>query len=432
MLPETRQVKLSTIKFDQSYYPRKEHDPALVLRYAACMDEIEARSRFISVSERMNLLDGRHRQLAYLYNSKGIDTEITVYVYPVTTYEDEFTLAVQLNSDAGWQLTENDKRRCAIDLYNKFHKPIQEIAKILSTRKQNVLDWTKNVREEEEQRQNETIFEMWLSCHTQEEINTTTNVPLGTLKDKIAGEWLEKFRGTKATKHANYEEDDFTPPLYNVWNFAKKTNEVQHFGNSEQRILDNLLYLYTQPFDIVLDPFAGGGSTIDVCKRRLRRYWVSDRKPTEARRDIRTLDIAQELPALHNRWNEVALTYLDPPYWKQAEGQYSTDPQDFANMPLVEFTAKLANVVKQIADKQSHGVIALLLQPTQWKADNRQFTDHVFDICQAIKSNKLTLENRVSCPYNTEQYNPQQVNWAKENHKLLVLTRELIIWGIND
>jgi site-specific DNA-adenine methylase len=53
----------------------------------------------------------------------------------------------------------------------------------------------------------------------------------------------------------------------------------QHFGNSEVRWLDNLLYLYTQPFDIVVDPFAGGGSTIDVCKKRFRRYWVSDRKP---------------------------------------------------------------------------------------------------------------------------------------------------------
>ena len=39
--------------------------------------------------------------------------------------------------------------------------------------------------------------------------------------------------------------------MYNVWTFAKKTNEVSHFGNSEQRILDNLLYLYTEAFVVV-------------------------------------------------------------------------------------------------------------------------------------------------------------------------------------
>ncbi len=31
-----------------------------------------------------------------------------------------------------------------------------------------------------------------------------------------------------------------------------------HGGNSEVRWLDNLLYLYTKPFDIVVDTFASG------------------------------------------------------------------------------------------------------------------------------------------------------------------------------
>ncbi len=69
----------------------------------------------------------------------------------------------------------------------------------------------------------------------------------------------------------NFQEDEFQTPIYNVWAFGKKTNEVSHFGNSEQRIVDNLLYLYTEPFDIVLDPFAGGGSTIDVFQPTAKR-----------------------------------------------------------------------------------------------------------------------------------------------------------------
>ncbi len=33
----------------------------------------------------------------------------------------------------------------------------------------------------------------------------------------------------------------------------------------QSRIVENLLYAYTEPFDVVVDPFAGGGSTIDIC-----------------------------------------------------------------------------------------------------------------------------------------------------------------------
>jgi hypothetical protein len=65
---------------------------------------------------------------------------------------------------------------------------------------------------------------------------------------------LDKSQQSAAT-HAT----DFQPPIYNVWKQQTKTNGSNHFGNSEVRWLDNLLYLYTQPFDMVVDPFAGGG-----------------------------------------------------------------------------------------------------------------------------------------------------------------------------
>ena len=223
-------------------------------------------------------------------------------------------------------------------------------------------------------------------------------------------------------------DSDFTVPLYNIWNFGKLSNEIKHFGNSEQQIVDNLLYLYTEPYDIVVDPFAGGGSTLDVCRKRLRRCHASDRKPIPARENqIRQLDVVQSLPNLGKRWSEVSLTYLDPPYWKQAEGQYSKDTEDLANMSLDEFTDSLASVINKIGQKQSKGVIALLIRPTQWKAEGRKVIDHVYDVMSAVN---LEVKIRVSCPYRTEQCQPPMVEWAKENKGLLVLTRELIVWEV--
>lgn len=436
MTPETQIVKLSDIVFSEKSYPRKNHDPALAQKYATCLDEIESRNNFISVALDMELLDGRHRHLAYLSAfANDLDRTLPVYVYPVSTAEEKFLLALELNSTHGHQLSQEEKRNGVLQLYSKYHTPLETIARAVAVRKQMALDWTKGIREQEEENLNETIFNMWLGCATMEEIAEIAGSSHSTIVEKLRV-LSEKFPGTKSTKLSKYDdigdEDGFQVPLYNIWTFAKKTNEVTHFGNSEQRILDNLLYLYTEPFDIVVDPFAGGGSTIDVCKKRLRRYWASDRSPTVVRNDIRTLDVCQDLPPLNRRWSDVSLTYLDPPYWKQAEGKYSTDKEDLANMPLDEFTEKLASVVKGISKKQSHGVIALLIQPTQWNAENKQFTDHVTDLIKAVGNKRLVLENRVSCPYSNQQCTPQMVNWAKEHKKLLVLSRELIIWRIND
>jgi hypothetical protein len=398
------------------------------------LDKIEAAQRFIAVSADLKLLDGKHRWLAYRKHANGSDTEIRAYVYPVTAVPDQLWLAAKLNSDHGWQATDADKADTAKRLFS-YGKSYDEICVALSVGKAKVSGWLRDLVRAKKDERDRMIFELWMCCATQEEIAAKTETPVGTV-NRLLGDGEESLlrkvleNRTKETL-ARFEDPDWEPPVYNIWSFAKKTNETSHFDNSEQRIVENLLYAYTEPFDIVLDPFAGGGSTIDVCKKRLWRYWVSDRKPIVEREDeIRQLDIAKELPPLNKRWSEVTLTYLDPPYWRQAEGKYSDDPEDLANMSLEQFTEALAGVVNRIAAKQSRGVVALLIQPTQWKSDGRAFIDHVIDMVKAASPKRLTLENRISCPYSTEQYNAQQVEWAKANKKFLVLTRELIIWQL--
>jgi hypothetical protein len=429
------ETRLSEIKFNQSLYPRKEHDPALVQQYAENLAEIEGRGNFISVSKDLTILDGRHRHLAYVKNANGDnDRMIPVFLYDLESDEDKFAKAVELNSAHGKQLTQEDKMRIVRMLYEKHRWPKDKIAKVVSVRKASVCEWTKSIQDIEKQQQKETIFNLFLACHTASEIGQAVGLPEQTIRDRIERLSTKEFLGTKSWKLAkfeDYDEDDGLRPIYNIWTFGKKTNEVSHFGNSESRIVDRLLYLYTEPFDIVVDSFAGGGSTIDVCKKRSRRYWISDRKPIPERaHEIRTLDVVESLPTLNNRWSEVALTYLDPPYWKQTENKYSKDAADLANMPLENFNKALSGIVNGIARKQSRGVIALLIQPTQWNAPGREFTDHVYDMLRLADSKRLRLINRISCPYSSQQCTPQMVDYVKERKELLVLTRELIVWKI--
>lgn len=417
------ELPLDRVVYREDLYPRVEPDTATIQRYAANLDMLPP----IEVNQEYILIDGFHRWTAH--QKAKVDTIKAI----VTTTESDiqlYALAIERNAAHGLQLSDADKRSSAIVLYNSGKGLTKDdIARTLSVTPRTVNTYLTDIDRQLREERKQKIFDMWLACETTDSIAKATELSETTIKEEVSSLLEALPKPTKVL--ADFADNNFAPPIYNVWTFAKKTNDVTHFGNSEQRILENLLYLYTEPFDIVLDPFAGGGATIDVCKKRLRRYFVSDLNPiVERKKHIRELDIAQALPSLHKRWSEVTLTYLDPPYWKQAEGKYSSDAEDLANMSLEDFHSALIGVVNRIAEKQSRGVIALLIQPTQWKADERQYTDHVMALVSSVNRKRLRLENRVSCPYSTEQCLPQQVEWAKVNRKLLVISRELIIWSI--
>lgn len=429
MNPETRRVKLSEIVFDEAVYPRKAHDPALVQKYADCIENIEAAGKYIAVAADNTLLDGKHRWLAYrTVHADSADPEIPVFFYNVSDPHAKFALAVELNSTHGYQLTVEDKESAAKSLY-AYGFTQETIAKMLSVGKPKINSWLARTIKENKDKQNGKIWGMWLSCYTDQQIADVVGLDRSTVTARRQ-DLLEKFRGTFPTK-VLFREEDWKPPIYNVWKVQEKSNAVSHFGNSEERWLENLLYLYTDPLGVVMDPFAGGGSTINVCQRRGRRYWVADRKPIIGREEeIRKADIADGPPA-YIPWSDVALLYLDPPYWKQAEGQYSKDAEDLANMPLDRFYESLVSYVKSCTAKMHAGSrVAMIIQPTQWKAENRRVVDHVFDLCKLLTGPRLALEMRISCPYESQQCNAQQVEWAKANRDVLVISREIIIWQV--
>jgi len=380
----------------------------------------------IEINQRDELIDGYHRWTAHKVAKAD---SITVFVTETESDKHFMRLAVARNASHGLQLTSAEKKALVLSMYEGKPEEKSELSKLFSVSERTIATWTARRDKDMKARRNQRIVEMWLACYTDEEIAEAVGVDQSTvtreMEEPCKNETLQKCMIL-----ANYQEPDWKPPLYNVWKLQEKTNTTNHFGNSEASFLDSLVYLYTQPFDIVVDPFAGGGAVIDVCKRRLRRYWASDRVPTVKRNDIREWDITKGPPSLHKRWGDVHLLFLDPPYWKQAEGQYSKDANDLANMPLDKFYSTLAGFVKACADKMQAGShIALMMQPTQWKNEDRSVTDHVVDLCQLL-SGKLTLHKRISCPYESQQCNAQQVTWAKDNRELLVISREIIVWTV--
>lgn len=422
---EVIRLPLDAVIYRDDLYPRIEPDPSTIQRYAEDLEVLPP----IEVNQYNHLIDGYHRWTAH---KKAKADTIRATVTPTASDVELLALAAARNAQHGLQLNLKDKKKTAIRLYaSGTGLPKDEIARLLSVSARSVNNYLSDIDKALKEEREQTIRDMWLACHTQEEIAEQVGIDQSTVAR--ATEELCKLESfPKRIVFATYAEPDWTPPLYNIWSFATKSNKVGHFGNTEQAIVDRLLYLYTSPLSIVVDPFAGGGSTIDVCKHRLRRYWVSDRLPIVERTDIRQHDITDGPPPLHKRWQDVSLVYLDPPYWRQARGQYSNDGQDLANMELDAFYGELVTFIEACAEKMVRNAhIALIIQPTQWLADDRCYpVDHVFDLVQRVTSPRLRYQARIICPYPTEQYNAQQVEWAKEHSQVLTLNRELVVWSV--
>jgi hypothetical protein len=421
------EIKVDSVVYRQDLYPRIKHDPETVQRYVLSIESLPP----IEVNQHNELIDGWHRWTAH--KTAGIET-INVKVTETASEADFLELAIVRNSTHGFQLRPEDKKKMAKRIYvgaDTKDRPQkkEELAKLLAVSRRTISEWLSDIDKTEREERNERIKSLWMQCRTQEEIAELVGCDRPVV-DHFLRENADLQKCAKLSQsHATFAEPDFEPELYSVWTFAKKTNKVSHFGNSEQRIVDQLLYMYTKPFDVVVDPFAGGGSTIDVCLKRSRRYLVSDRKPIPAREsEIRLHDAIIGGPLKPPRWEEVSLVYLDPPYWRQAQGQYSNDAEDLANMPLEQFTESMVGLINGYAKKMREGSrIALIIQPTQWNADDKQFTDHLMDISKKVK---LKIETRIQAPYSSEQCNAQMVIWAKENRQCLVISREVIVWRV--
>jgi ParB-like chromosome segregation protein Spo0J len=422
-MTETRKVE--EIIWREDLYPRFEPVPAKIQEYAEVVELLPP----VEINQNNELIDGYHRWTAH----RKINVEsIKVQVTKTKSDADLLALAYERNASFGISITLEEKKTGAIKMYaDGTGRTEEEIAKLLHVKTATVLKYLADTKKANKRQRNRRIWEAWLACDTEQTIAEQEKLEQQSVAAILQN--YKKLDGVqKSVIFSNYQDEHWKPPLYNVWAFAKSTNKVKHAGNTEARIVDNLLYLYTEPFNIVIDPFGGGGSTIDVCKKRLRRYWVSDRLPLVERLDIRKHDIKDGPPSLYNRWANVDLLYLDPPYWRQALDMYGDSPDNLANMELEDFYGALVDYIVECAKKMHAGThVALVIQPTQWNAPDRQAVDHIHDLLLLLENKKaLYYRRRISVPYSTEQYNAQQVDWAKENKELLEINREIIVWEV--
>ena len=99
-----------------------------------------------------------------------------------------------------------------------------------------------------------------------------------------------------------------------LWNYhsqnypGSKQGNTEYVGATPSYVIWNLLQRYTKPQDLVLDPMAGSGTTLDVARDLDRRALGYDVEPT--REDIFRVD-ARKMPL---ETGKADFVFVDPPY----------------------------------------------------------------------------------------------------------------------
>jgi DNA modification methylase len=404
-------INVKDIVFREDLYPRLKPNPAKIQEYSQNIDVLPP----IEINQTNILIDGYHRWKAH--ETVGIE-EIPCIIIQTVSEQELLMLAVRKNATAGQQLTQSEKKKYAIQWWNVLAE--KEIIQTLSISERTFRDFTKDKRKQVEEEQNERTFDMYMRCFTHQQIADVLDVSQQTITSKIA-KFTENGKFAESSNFRNFE-----PQIYDIWNFHKATNEVRHFGNIPPEIVDNLMYYFTNPFDVVFDPFGGGGSTIDRCIERNRRYFVSDLTPIPARNDIRQHDITSGLP---DELPVPDFVFLDPPYWKQAEKRYSEKETDLGNVDLNKFLDTISDIAKMVKRKwgtnRPNGKLAIIIGA--YKNDGK-FVDLPF-LCYERINKYLPLVRRIQVPYSTQVHGGAFVSLAKEKKEILYLTRELMIFG---
>jgi DNA modification methylase len=151
-----------------------------------------------------------------------------------------------------------------------------------------------------------------------------------------------------------------------LWDYPKQSYGKKPKGNNKYAgvtpafIIWNLVQRYTEPGDLVVDPMAGSGTTIDVCKEEGRQvigYDIAPAHPEVIQNDARHIPLSD---------NSVDMVFIDSPYSDNIN--YSDHPDCIGKISCEDerFLEELEKVAKEIHRILKPGKVMAWLIGDQW------------------------------------------------------------------
>ena len=214
--------------------------------------------------------------------------------------------------------------------------------------------------------------------------------------------------------------------VYNSWVFGENDPRfgIPHPGRVPGQIAGNLVYYYTQPGDLVVDPMAGGGSTIDVAKfmgREALGYDIAPKRP-----DIEQWDISKGFP---EECRDAQLIFMDPPYWNVLSEKYSEESSSM--MDLINFKEWLRDLLKSAKNTvKIGGFVSLLIMPQYFRLPEdypSAYIDWPFLVYDYMQGCGLLAWNRIHTQWPSSGFTAYDVENAKEGKHMLPVSGDIVI-----
>lgn len=455
---ETVEIDIGQIKVREDIYPRARFQVDLKDTYKAAMERGDVFPPLALEKDTHLLLDGVHRYRAY--RELGLKKVRVDYIV-VPEGETPKYVAAKLNARHGERLTNGELKEIAVEMAktNVGAELVglgRRIAKDLSVPERTAQEWIKDILSARREERDVLIFRLALLGWTQEEIGQqvgltqkavslvleeTANLRkllLDTLKSftpPVAAErlhlpellvWSVALDGKPDA--ARFEALGLERRSFNVWNFADADDRfgLDYPGRIPGQSIANLLAYYTELSDLVLDPMAGGGTTVDVCLVLGRRCLAYDLVPHPERKDVRAHDLRTGFPDLGKR--KPALVLLDPPYWRLKRGEYPEGTIGAGGYEV--WLQDITTVAKACAVLAKGCHVALYAQSMFDREEEKRLLDLPFDCLQRFRAEGLVEVQRISVPMSTQQYDKRDMKYGEEHNIVLDVNREVLVFKV--
>ena len=213
-----------------------------------------------------------------------------------------------------------------------------------------------------------------------------------------------------------------------LWDFPRQSygrtpkGDNKYHGVTPALIIYNLVWRYTDPGDLVVDPMCGSGTTIDVCREEKRGaigYDIYPVRPDIIQNDARSIPLDDE---------SVDMVFIDSPYGDNI--RYNDHPDNIGNISseCEQFYDELEKAMQESHRILKEGKVLGWLIGDQWV--KREFTAVGFEVynrlCKYFEPMEIVCVNRRGQSSHTGPWfnRARRFNFYLRGFKYLIIVRK--------